>query len=156
MVDGSSEGRLSHGDEFNVIPGAGDGGLAAAGPGTRTWAAYDERIASCRSTEKIQTASGWRRRARLQPEIGGSMMAIFQDGTCSHTSPIRNGIAGWSRSLRRRRGRVHGGEATPASRLPTRTAASSGRFRREEIGRKAAENAVSMLAAEARARPRCR
>jgi len=84
------------------------------------------------------------------PKIAGSMMAIFQDGTIFNYLANTNGISGWYKQTG-----VGGGLEFTAAEGDQRESGSYQNggvkwadFDPEEIGRKAAENAVSMLGAK--------
>ena len=152
MVDGLVKKVVYHtADEFNVIPGAADGGLAADRLGYEDLGSYDERIAAVPVQDKIQTAIRMEAAGlEYSPKIAGSMMAVYQDGTSYTYIANTNGVSGWFRQS----GVGAGVEYTAAD----GDARESGSyqngyvkwadFNAEEIGRKGAENAVSMLGAK--------
>jgi PmbA protein len=152
LVDGLVKKVVYHtADEFNVIPGAEDGGLAAGPDGYDDLGSYDERVAEVPVQEKIQTALKMEA-AGLDhsPKIAGSMMAIYQDGTLYNYFANTNGLSGWFRQSG-----VGGGVEYTAAEGEQRESGSYQNgyvkwadFDAGEIGRKAAENAVAMLGAK--------
>lgn len=138
-------------DEFNVIPGAAEGGLAAGAAGYEDMGSYDERIAEVPVQEKIRTALRMEA-AGLDhsPKIAGSMMAVFQDGTSYTYIANTNGLSGWFRQS----GVGAGAEFTAAEGDQRESGSYQNGcvkwsdFDAEAIGRKAAENAVTMLGAK--------
>jgi PmbA protein len=152
LVDGLVKKVVYHtADEFNVIPGPPEGGLAGGAAGYQDLGSYDERIAAVPVQEKIQAALRMEAAGLdFSPKIAGSMMAIYQDGTIFNYFANSNGLAGWYKQSgvgaaaeftaaegdRRESGSYGNGTVTWAG------------FDPEEYGRKAAENAVAMLGAK--------
>ncbi len=138
-------------DEFNVIPGKEDGVPAAGRPGGEDLGAYDPEIAAVPVEDKIKTALRMEA-AGLDsgPKIAGSMMAVYQDGTSFVYLANSNGFGGWHAQSG-----VGGalelsaaeGEARESGQF-TKGVVRWADFDPEEVGRKAAENAVSMLGAK--------
>jgi PmbA protein len=152
MVDGLVKKVVYHtADEFNVIPGAGDGGLAAGPKGYEGLGSYDEKIAAVPVQEKIQTALRMEAAGlAYSPKIAGSMMAIFQDGTVFTYVANSKGIAGWFPQSYAAAGVEYtaaDGDARESGSYQNGYVRWAD-FNAEEIGRKAAENAVSMLGAK--------
>jgi len=152
MVDGLVKKVVYHtDDEFNVIPGAAEGGLAADRLGYEDLGSYDERIAAVPVQDKIQTALRMEAAGlEYSPKIAGSMMAVYQDGTSYTYIANTNGVSGWFRQSG-----VGAGVEYTAADGDTRESGSYQNgyvkwadFNAEEIGRKAAENAVSLLGAK--------
>lgn len=152
LVDGLVKKVVYHtADEFNVIPGAEDGGLASGPDGYGDLGSYDERVAEVPVQEKIRTALRMEA-AGLEhsPKIAGSMMAVYQDGTLYNYFANTNGLSGWFRQSA-----VGGGVEYTAAEGEERESGSFQNgyvkwsdFDAEEIGRKAAENAIAMLGAK--------
>ncbi len=152
MVDGLVKKVVYHTvDEFNVIPGQADGAIAADRLGYEDLGSYDARVAEVPVQEKIQTALRMEAAGLdYSPKIAGSMMAIYQDGTSYVYLANSSGISGWFRQS----GLGAALELTAAE----GEARESGSFSKgvvkwadfdpAEVGRKAAENAVSMLGAK--------
>jgi len=152
LVDGLVKKVVYHtADEFNVIPGLADGGLASGATGYEDLGSYDERVAEVPVQEKIQTA------LRIEsagldysPKIAGALMAIYQDGSSYTYIANSNGISGWFRQSG-----VGAAADFTAAEGDARESGSYQNgyvkwadFNAEEIGRKAAESAVSMLGAK--------
>lgn len=138
-------------DEFNVIPGPAEGGIAAGAAGYEDLGSYDERIAEVPVQEKIQTALRMEAAGLdFSPKIAGSMMAVFQDGTSYAYIANTNGLSGWFRQS----GVGAGAEFTAADGDLRESGSYQNGFVKwadfdaEAIGRKAAENAVTMLGAK--------
>jgi PmbA protein len=138
-------------DEFNVVPAPDDGGLAAGPGGYEDLGTYDERVAAVPVREKIQTALRMEAAGLdFSPKIAGSMMSIYQDGTVFTYIANSNGVGGWFRQSY-----VAGGVEYTAAEGEARESGSYQNgtvkwadFDAEEIGRKAAQNAVAMLGAQ--------
>jgi PmbA protein len=152
LVDGLVKKVVYHtADEFNVIPGTAEGGLAAGTAGYEDLGSYDERIAEVPVQEKIQTALRMEAAGLdYSPKIAGSMMVIFQDGTSYAYIANTNGLSGWFRQSG-----VGGAAEFTAADGDQRESGSYqngtvkwSEFNAEEIGRKAAESAVAMLGAK--------
>jgi PmbA protein len=138
-------------DEFNVIPGAEDGGLASDRLGYEDLGAFDERVAEVPVQEKIQAALRMEAAGLdLSPKIAGSMTAIFQDGTSYNYIANTNGVSGWYRQS----GVGAAAEFTAAEGEQRESGSYSNgyvkwaEFNPEEIGRKGAETALAMLGAK--------
>lgn len=152
LVDGLVKKVVYHTeDEFNVIPGTAEGGLTAGAAGYQDLGSYDERIAEVPVQEKIQTALRMEAAGLdYSPKIAGSMMAIFQDGTSYSYLANTNGLSGWFRQS----GVGAGAEFTAADGELRESGSYQNGFVKwsdfdaEAIGRKAAENAVTMLGAK--------
>jgi len=153
MVDGLVTKVGYHtADEFNVIPGTGDGGVTTGGEaGLDDLGAYDPRVAEVPVREKIQTALKMEAAGLdYSPKISGSMTTVYQDGTSYTYVANSNGVSGWFRQSG-----VFGVAEFSATEGEAR---ESGVFQKGsvrwadfdpvEIGRKGAENAVAMLGAK--------
>ncbi len=138
-------------DEFNVIPGKEDGAVAAGRPGDEDLGAYDPEVAAVPVQDKIKTALRMEAAGLdYSPKIAGSMMTVYQDGTAFNYLANSNGFSGWF-------SQSGCGAAVELSAAEGETR-ESGSFSKgvvrwadfdpEEVGRKAAENAVSMLGAK--------
>jgi PmbA protein len=152
MVDGLVKKVVYHTvDEFNVIPGTDDGALGADRLGYEDLGSYDERVAEVPVQEKIQTALRMEAAGLdYSPKIAGSMMTIYQDGTSYTYIANSNGISGWFRQSGCG-GAVELSSAEGESRESgsfTKGVVKWADFSAEEVGKKAAENAVSMLGAK--------
>ncbi|MBE0712762.1 MAG: TldD/PmbA family protein [Candidatus Aminicenantes bacterium] len=153
MVDGLVKKVVYHTvDEFNVIPGKDDGALASGAAGYEDLGSYDPRVAEVPVQEKIQAALRMEAAGLgYSPKIAGSMMAVYQDGTSYVYLANSSGISGWFRQS----GLGAALELTAAegesreSGSFTKGVVKWSDFDAEDIGRKAAENAVSMLGAKA-------
>ncbi len=152
LVEGLVKKVVYHSaDEFNVIPGEADGALSSDSKGYDDLDAYDPQIAEIPVQEKIQSALRMEAAGLdFSPKIAGSMMAIYQDGTSYTYIANANGISGWFSQS----GCGAGAEFT-ATEGDSRESGSFTKavirwadFAPEEIGRTAAENAVSMLGAK--------
>jgi len=152
VIDGLVKKVVYHTpDEFNVLPGPDDGGVAAGEADHDDLGAYDPRVAEAPVQEKIQAALKMEA-AGLDhsPKITGSMMTIYQDGTSYTYVANSNGVSGWFRQSG-----VFGAAEFSAAEGEGR---ESGQFQKGsvrwadfdplEIGRKGAESAVSMLGAK--------
>lgn len=138
-------------DEFNVIPHKEDGFLESDWSGNADLCTYDPKIAEIAVQEKIKVALRMEAAGlSASPKITGSMFAIYYDGTEYKYLANTNGFAGWFRS-------AACGAAVQMSAAEgdekesgefSKTVARYDEFNPEEIGRKAADNAVSMLGAK--------
>jgi PmbA protein len=152
MVDGLVKKVVYHtADEFNVIPGKDDGALASGRLGYEDLGSYDERVAEVPVQEKIQTALRMEAAGLdFSPKIAGSMMTVYQDGSSYTYIANSNGIDGWFRQSGCG-GAVELTAADGESRESgsfTKGVVKWADFDAEEIGKKAAENAISMLGAK--------
>jgi PmbA protein len=152
MVDGLVKKVVYHtADEFNVIPGKDDGALASGRLGYEDLGSYDERVAEVPVQEKIQTALRMEAAGLdYSPKIAGSMMTVYQDGASYTYIANSNGIDGWFRQSGCG-GAVELTAADGESRESgsfTKGVVRWADFDAEEIGKKAAENAISMLGAK--------
>ncbi len=153
MVDGLVKKVVYHTvDEFNVIPGKEDGTPTSGVAGYEDLGSYDPQVAEVPVQEKIQTALRMEAAGLdYSPKIAGSMMAVYQDGTSYVYLVNSNGVSGWFGQS----GLGAGLELTAAegesreSGSFTKGVVNWADFDPEEIGKKAAENAVSMLGAKA-------
>ena len=152
LVDGLVKKVVYHtADEFNVIPGKDDGALESDRLGYEDLGSYDPRVAEVPVQEKIQTALRMEAAGLdFSPKISGSMMAVYQDGTSYVYLANSNGISGWFRQSG-----LGGGVQFTAAEGEARESGSFSKgvvkwadFDAEDVGRKAAENAVSMLGAK--------
>lgn len=152
MVDGLVKKAGYHSaDEFHVIPDADDGGLAGGAAGYGDMGSYDPRVAEVPVQDKIRTALRMEAAGLdASPKISGSMMAVYQDGTSFTYIANTNGISGWYSQSG-----VGGGVEFTAVDGEARESGSYQNgfvkwadFDAEEIGRKAAEAAVTMLGAK--------
>jgi PmbA protein len=152
MVDGLVKKVVFHtADEFNIIPSKDDGALAADRLGYEDLGSYDPRVAEVPVQEKTQTALRMEAAGLgFSPKIAGSMMAVYQDGTSYVYLANSSGISGWFRQSG-----CGGGVEFTAAEGESRESGSFTKgvvkwadFDAEEVGRKAAENAVSMLGAK--------
>jgi len=152
MVDGLVKKTAYHtADEFQVIPGANDGGLAGGTDGYGDLGSYDPRVAEVPVQDKIRTALRMEAAGLdASPKISGSMMAVYQDGTSFTYIANTHGISGWYSQSG-----VGGGVEFTAVDGEARESGSYQNgfvkwadFNAEEIGRKAAEAAVTMLGAK--------
>jgi len=152
LVDGLVKKVVYHtADEFNVIPGPAEGGLSAGTAGYTDLGSYDDQVTAVPVQEKIRMALRMEAAGlAYSPRIAGSMMAVYQDGTSYTYIANSNGVGGWFRQS----GVGAGAEFTAAE----GEARESGSYQNgyvkwadfdaEAIGRRAAENAVSMLGAK--------
>jgi PmbA protein len=138
-------------DEFNVIPGAEDGAIAAGSAGYEDLGSFDPQVAEVPVQEKIQRALKMEAGGLdTSPKITGSLMAIYQDATAYQYLANSNGISGWFRQS----GCGGGIELSAAdgksreSGSFTKSAVKWADFNPEEVGRQAAANALSMLGAK--------
>lgn len=152
MVDGLVKKVVYHtADEFNIIPGKDDGALASDRLGYEDLGSYDPQVAEVPVQEKTQTALRMEAAGLgFSPKIAGSMMAVYQDGTSYVYLANSSGISGWFRQSG-----CGGGVEFTAAEGESRESGSFTKgvvkwadFDPEEVGRKAAENAVSMLGAK--------
>ena len=152
MVDGLVKKVVYHtADEFNGIPAVADGGVAAGGAGFEDLGSYDPRVAEVPVQEKIQTALRMEAAGLdYSPKISGSMMTVYQDGTSYIYIANTNGISGWFRQSA-----CGGGAEFSAAEGEARESGSFTKgvvrwadFDPAEVGKKAAETAVSMLGAK--------
>ncbi|MFO7733780.1 MAG: TldD/PmbA family protein [Candidatus Aminicenantes bacterium] len=152
MVDGLVKKAAYHtADEFHIIPGAEDGGLAGGTDGYGDLGSYDPRIAEVPVQDKIRTALRMEAAGLdASPKISGSMMAVYQDGTSFTYIANTHGVSGWYSQSG-----VGGGVEFTAVDGEARESGSYQNgfvkwadFDAEEIGRKAAEAAVTMLGAK--------
>jgi PmbA protein len=138
-------------DEFNVIPGVGDGGLALDPAGYEDLGSFDERIAAVPVQEKIRTALRMEAAGLdYSPKIAGSMTAIYQDGTLFNYFANTNGVGGWfpqSFVAAAAEYTAADGDARESGSYQNGYTKWAD-FDAEAIGRKAAENAVTMLGAK--------
>jgi len=138
-------------DEFNTLPDAADGGLAAGPAGFEDLDAYDEKVAAVPVQDKIKTALRMEAAGlEYSPKIAGSMMTIYQDGTVYTYLANSKGVGGWFRQSY-----VAGALELTAAEGESRESGSFTKgvvrwadFDADEIGKKAAEMAVSMLGAK--------
>jgi PmbA protein len=152
LVDGLVKKVVYHtADEFNVIPGTDEGGLAADRLGYEDLGALDERVAEVPVQEKIQAALRMEAAGlEFSPKIAGSMMAIYRDGTSFTYIANSRGVSGWFGQSG-----VGGAVEFTAADGDARESGSYQNgvvkwadFNPEDMGRKAAESAVSMLGAK--------
>lgn len=152
LVEGLVKKVVYHtADEFNVIPGKEDGTLAAGRQGYEDLGSYDPSVAETPVQEKIKTALRTEAAGLdFSPKITGSMMAVYQDGTSFVYLANSSGMSGWFRQSG-----CGGGVEFSAAEGEARESGSFSKgvvrwadFNPEEVGRKAAENAVSMLGAK--------
>ncbi len=157
LVEGLVKKAVYHtADEFHVIPGVEDGavggGIGAAGyAGAAELANYDPRVAETPVQDKVARALRMEAAGLdASPKIAGSMMAIYQDAASFTYLANSKGLSGWHRQS----GCGGGAEFTAVD----GEARESGSFVQgavrweefdpEKVGRKAAENALSMLGAK--------
>jgi len=152
LVDGLVKKVVYHtADEFNVIPGKEDGGLPADRLGYEDLGSYDERVAEVPVQEKIRTALRMEAAGLdFSPKIAGSMMAVYQDGTLFNYFANTNGIDGWFRQSGC--GAYLGltsaeGESRESGEF-TKFVVRWADFDPDEVGKKAAQNAIAMLGAK--------
>jgi PmbA protein len=152
MVDGLVKKVVYHtAEEFNVIPGSEDGALSSDEAGYEELGSFDPRVAEVPVQEKIQTALRMEAAGLdFDKRIAGSMVAVYQDGSSFIYIANTSGISGWFRQSG-----CGGGVEYTAADGDARESGSYQNgyvkwadFNAEEIGRKAAENAVSMLGAK--------
>ncbi|HSA94690.1 MAG TPA: TldD/PmbA family protein [Acidobacteriota bacterium] len=138
-------------DEFNTLPEAADGGLKAGPAGLEDLGAYDEGVAAVPVQDKIKTALRMEAAGLdYSPKIAGSMMTIYQDGTVYTYIANSKGVGGWFRQTY-----VAGAVELTAADGEARESGSFTKgvvrwadFDPDELGKKAAEMAVSMLGAK--------
>lgn len=137
-------------DEFNVIPGPEDGAVSSGVEGFEDLGGYDPQVAETPVQEKV------RRALRMEaagldssPKIAGSMMAVYQDVSSYSYLANSKGVSGWFRKS----GCAGGVEFTAADGEERESGSFSkgvvkwADFDPEEVGRKAAGNALEMLGA---------
>jgi len=153
LVEGLAAKAVYHtADEFNVIPGPEDGTAAGGWPtgADAELGVYDPMVAETPVQDKIRTALRMEAAGLdADPKIAGSMIAFYQDGTTYTYLANSNGVRGWFRQSG-----CGGGLELSAADADERESGSFtkvvGRFAEfdpEEVGRKAAANAVAMLGA---------
>lgn len=152
LVDGLVRKVVYHtADEFNVIPAKEDGLPAAGMAGGGDLGAYDPEVAVRPVEDKIRTALRMEAAGLdYSPKIAGSMMAVYQDGTVFNYLANSNGLSGWFDQSACGAGAEFSaaeGEARESGSF-TKGVVRWADFDPEEVGRKAAENAVSMLGAK--------
>lgn len=138
-------------DEFNALPDAADGGLTAGPAGFEDLGSYDEQVAAIPVQDKIKTALRMEAAGLdYSPKIAGSMMTIYQDGTVYTYVANSKGVGGWFRQSY-----VAGAVELTAADGEARESGSYQNgfvkwadFNAEEMGKKSAEMAVSMLGAK--------
>ncbi len=152
MVDGLVKKVVYHtADEFNTIPSAEDGGATAGAAGLEDLGSYDPKVAEAPVQDKIQAALRMEGAGlEFSPKIAGSMMAVYQDGTSYVYIANTKGVSGWFRQSG-----CGGGAEFSAVDGASRESGSFSKsvvrladFDPVGVGRKAAENAVSMLGAK--------
>jgi PmbA protein len=138
-------------DEFSVLAGKESGVLDKDWSSYPDLISYDPQIGEVPIQDKIKSA------IRLEasgldysPKVKGAMVAVYQDGSSYVYFANSNGIGGWFPSAG-----VGGGIELSAaegndqeSGSFSKTVANYRDFNPDEIGRKAAENAVKMLGAK--------
>ena len=138
-------------DEFNVLAGKESGLLDKDWSSDPDLISYDPQIGEAAIQDKIKNA------IRLEvsgldysPKVKGAMYAVYQDGSSYVYFANSNGIAGWFPSAGVGGGiefsAVEGNDQQSGSFSKTVTRFRD--FNPDEIGRKAAENAVKMLGAK--------
>jgi len=137
-------------DEFNIIPGTEDGAISSGRNGYEDLGSYDPKVAEMPVQDKIQRAIKMEAAGLdSSPKIAGSMMAGYQDATSCTYLANSYGISGWFSQSG-----CGGGIAFTAVEGDSRESGSFMKgavkwadFDPEEVGRKAASNALSMLGA---------
>lgn len=138
-------------DEFNVIPGKEQGVLEGDWSSQPDLITYDPQIAEVPVQEKIKRGIDMEAAALdFSPKISGSMYTVYQDATSYIYIANSNGVSGWFPAAG-----CGGGLSVSAAEGEDRQSGSYGKaharyaeFKPEEVGRKAAENAVKMLGAK--------
>jgi PmbA protein len=138
-------------DEFNVIAGTEGGTLVGPWASQADLVPYDPQIAEVPVQEKIKQAIRLETAALdYSPKVVGSIITVYQDGTNYSYIANSNGIAGWFP-----RTGCGGGTEVSAAEGDDHQSGSFSKacvryadFKPEEVGRKAAENAVKMLGAK--------
>jgi len=137
-------------DEFNIIPGTKDGALSSGRDGYEDLGSYDPKVAEMTVQEKILRAIKMEAAGLdFSPKIAGSMIAGYQDATSCTYLANSHGISGWFRQSG-----CGGGAEFTAVEGDSRESGSFMKggvkladFDPEEVGRKAAAKALSMLGA---------
>ena len=138
-------------DEFNTIPGKESGSLSGEWSSYTDLLSYDSHIAEVPIRDKIKRAILLETAALdLSPKITGSMMVVYQDETAILYLANSKGISGWYPTSG-----CSGFSYVSAAEGEDYQSGSFGQstvryddFDPEEIGRRAADNAVSMLGAK--------
>jgi PmbA protein len=138
-------------DEFNVIAGKEGGFLEGDWSTYADLITYDPKIAEVPVQEKVKVALQMEAAALgFSPKVTGSMYVIYQDGTNCIYLANSNGVSGWFPSA----GCGGGAEMSAAEGEDHQSGsffkgcAKYADFNPEDVGRKAAENAVKMLGAK--------
>ncbi len=138
-------------DEFNVIPEKGDGFLEGDWSDHPDLSVYDPKISEVPVQEKIKTALRMEQAGLdVSPKISGAMYLVYEDETKYSYLANTNGFTGWHRSAKCGGGAQMSavdGESRESGEF-TKEVARYEEFDPEEVGRKAAENAVAMLGAK--------
>ena len=138
-------------DEFNVIPGKESGLLSQDWSSYTDLLSYDPKIVDVPIQEKIKRAINLEIAGLdYSPKITGSMMIVYQDSTTHIYLANSNGISGWFPTSG-----CGGFVYVSAAEGDDHQSGSYSQanvyyddFNSEEVGRKAAENAVQMLGAK--------
>jgi len=138
-------------DEANVIAGKEAGQIEGPWAGQADFITYDPQIAGVPVQEKIKRAIELEASALdYSPKVVGSMITIYQDATSHVYLANSNGIAGWFPAAG-----CGGVAAVSAAEGDDHQSGSFSKacvkyadFDPDEVGRRAAENAVKMLGAK--------
>lgn len=138
-------------DEFNIVPGKESGFLSKDWSSYAELLSYDPKVAEVSVQEKIKRAISLEAAGLdYSSKISGSMFAIYQDVTAYYYLVNSNGISGWFPTSGCGGGAsmsaVEGKDRQSGSYINSSVKYDD--FNPEEVGRKAADNAVRMLGAK--------
>jgi PmbA protein len=138
-------------DEYNGIAGRENGSLDRDWASYREITSYDPQVADTAVEEKIKVALRIEAAGLgFSPKISGAMMTVYQDGTHYTYLANSNGVSGWFPSS----GCGGGAEMSAAQGEDHQSGsyfnayARYSEFNPDDLGRKAAEDAVRMLGAK--------